>query len=102
MAYRGSRDNHFSFRVPQRSCYPYTSSSGEDFIEIRLPGDTIRTWYSFMVSPEQVCYDRANPGLGQGQLCFLLIYINLYDIILSIKNKGGNICTNAFIADTEQ
>ena len=62
MAYRGSRDNHFSFRVPQRSCYPYTSSSGEDFIEIRLPGDTIRIWYSFMVSPELVCYDRANPG----------------------------------------
>jgi hypothetical protein len=62
MAYRGSRDNHFSFRVPQSSCDIYQSTSGEEWIEVKLPGATKTSWYSFMVQPDQVCYDAAHPG----------------------------------------
>ena len=59
--YKGTRDDHMSIRVPQKNCYPYHSKRGLDLIEVRLPGGTMERWDSFMIAPEQVCYDHINP-----------------------------------------
>lgn len=58
--YKGRRDDHFSFRVPQEQCDLYKAPNGV-FVEIKLPGWTDTLWNSFMIKPDQVCYDHAMP-----------------------------------------
>lgn len=58
---KGRRDDHATLRVPQELCYRYTSKSTGTWIEVRLPGGDDDEWDSFMVKPDQVFYDHANP-----------------------------------------
>lgn len=60
--YKGRRDDHMSIRVPQAHCEVYHATTGK-FIEVKLPGFGPTEWYSFMVTPDQVCFDHLNPDM---------------------------------------
>lgn len=83
--YKGKRDHHLAMRVPQANCFPYTSTSGEEFIEIMLPGYRPDTWFSFMVKPDQVFYDADDP--------------DAYNIIEGINRHTQILVTQKRIAD---
>ena len=96
---KGRRDDHATLRVPQENCFRYTSKmTKEKFIEVKLPGYTDDTWDSFMVKPDQVFFDHANP--------------NVYNIIeqlnrdtqiqVSTKEKANNAEGRTVVADSDR
>ena len=61
--YKGTRDDYLRVRVPQRLCELVDLPSGR-WVEIKLPGTSLKpdSWYSWMVQPDQVFWDRSDPN----------------------------------------
>ncbi len=93
---KGRRDDHATLRVPQELCYRYTSKATGAFIEVRLPGGNDDEWDSFMVKPDQVFYDHANPDKYN-----IIEQLNRdTNIVVSHKERVGN--NQKIIPDTER
>lgn len=84
--YKGKRDAYIRIRVPQRLCDLVELSSGV-WVEIKIPGDTLKpeSWYSWMVKPEQVYWDRTAP--------------NEYNIIDNLNDNANILIIKKIIRD---
>ena len=96
---KGSRDDHATLRVPQENCFNYTSkSTKEEFVEVKLPNYTDEKWDSFMVKPDQVYFDHANPDVYN-----IIEQLNRdTKILVSTKKKVSNSGDRIIVADSNR
>lgn len=96
---KGKRDDHTTLRVPQENCFYYTSKTTEEqFIEVKLPDYTDDTWDSFMVKPDQVFFDHANPNVYN-----IIEQLNRdTKILVSTKKKVNNTENRVIIGNSNR